>query len=505
MNEQQWLDSLKDEQITFLPRDGCPGPVEVPLSDEATLIIMDTQWFLHPWGKPGEEGPCDAKTPADAAVFLNDAFSRNAGKRIILAAHHPLITYGEHGGVFTFKDHLFPMTSLHPKLYIPLPVVGSLYPLYRKWLGNIQDTSHPTYKQMSTTIRTIMAEYPGSIYVAGHEHALQAIERDSTFFIVSGAGAKTTVVKKKKYSKFAASVTGFVKADIFAKGDVRFTYYQVDADFPDGKVVFQDSLPVLKSLEARDADTGPPDFTNKTVRIKGSAQYAAGKGKKRILGENYRPEWGQEIEVPVIDIGTEKGGLKISQKGGGMQTLSLRLEDSLGREYVLRSIEKFPEKAVPEMFRKTFIQGLVQDQISAAHPYAAVVIPTLADAAGIYHTNPKVVFIPDDPRLGVYRMTSPTRLPCLKSDPPAIGRTKPFLVTLKTLLTRVKFWKSSPRTMRTVLIKVSCFVQGCLTYGLPIGTDMMINGGGPASNQKMASFTGRFRGTAIRHFSLTRE
>src|SRR5690606_9948153 len=109
------------------------------------------------------------------------------------------------------------------------------------------------------------------------------------------------------------------------------------------------------------------------------------------------------IEVPVFDLGHEKGGLKIVQKGGGQQTLSLRLQDSTGKEYTLRSVEKFPIKAVPEMLRGTFAQDIVQDQISAAHPYAAVVIPGLAEAAGIYHTNPKVVYIPDDPRLGFYQ------------------------------------------------------------------------------------------------------
>lgn len=80
-----------------------------------------------------------------------------------------------------------------------------------------------------------------------------------------------------------------------------------------------------------------------------------------------------------------------------MQTLSLRLADSTGREFVLRSIEKFPENAVLEMLRKTIAQDLVQDQIS----------PSLrrtgdsyhAEAAGIHHTNPKLVYIPDGPGL----------------------------------------------------------------------------------------------------------
>jgi hypothetical protein len=401
-HQQAWLDSLNDSRIMLMPRDGCPGPVEIPVNKETTLIILDTQWFLHPWDKPGEENECDAKTPAEALLLLNDIFSRNAGKRIIVAAHHPLITYGDHGGVFTLKDHVFPLTSVNSNLYIPLPVVGSIYPLYRKWFGNIQDTSNPLYKEMIKAVSDVMTQYPGTIYAAGHDHSLQAIVKDSIYYIVSGAGVKNTNVKKKKHSKFAAKVTGFVRADILKTGQVRLTYIQVDVEAPEGKVVFKDSMPALDG-GPEEAKFDAPDFSNKKIRTKASLQYDAGNGKKRFLGDNYRTAWSQEIEVPVFDLGKECGGLKILQKGGGMQTLSLRLEDSTGREFVLRSIEKFPEKAVPETFRKTFIQDLVQDQISSAHPYAAVVIPSLAEAAGIYHTNPKIVFIPDDPRLGIYR------------------------------------------------------------------------------------------------------
>ena len=89
--------------------------------------------------------------------------------------------YGEHGGIFTAKDHLFPLTDANEKLYIPLPVIGSIYPLFRKYLGDIQDTAHPLYKELVRGIGSILTEYPGSIYVAGHEHALQAIVKDSTY------------------------------------------------------------------------------------------------------------------------------------------------------------------------------------------------------------------------------------------------------------------------------------------------------------------------------------
>lgn len=424
--QQQWLDSLKDNRITLLPRDGCPGPVEIPLNEKTTLVILDTQWFLHPWNKPGEENSCDAKTPAEALLLLNDIFSRNATKRIIVAAHHPLFTYGEHGGVFTLKDHIFPLTTVNSKWFIPLPVIGSLYPLYRKWLGDIQDTSHPLYKEMINGLSTLMANYPGTIYAAGHEHSLQAIVKDSVYYVGSGAGVKTTSVKKKKYSRFAANKTGFVRADLFTDGTVQFTYIQVDPEFPNGKIIFQDSLAGSNTFMGTASTLEKQDFRNKVVRVKGSQQYAAGKTKQKMLGSNYRAAWAQEIDVPVFDLGSAQGGLKILQKGGGMQTLSLRLEDSTGREFVLRSIEKFPEKAVPEMFRKTFIQDLVQDQISAAHPYAATVIPSLAEAAGIYHTNPKVVYIPDDARLGIYRKEFANTLALFEERPAGDWSDKSF-------------------------------------------------------------------------------
>jgi len=361
MNQQQFIDSLNDKYITMLPRDGCPGPVEIPLPGNAVLVILDTQWFLHPWDKPsGDESPCDVKNGAEAWVAINDIFARNAGKRVIVAAHHPLITHGEHGGVFTWKDHLFPLTAVKQNLYIPLPVIGSIYPLYRKWFGDVQDTSHPLYKEVSTLIQNIMLQYPGSVYAAGHEHALQYLVRDSLHMIGSGSGSKTTFVKKKKYSRYAGSVQGFVKLSIKNDGSAVTEYWQVDDTFPEGKEVYRDVLPALQRLKPLTA-AEEISFKDKVVKIEGSKQYAAGKRHEALLGANYRAAWTQPIEVPVFDIGTEQGGLKAVQKGGGMQTLSLRLQDSTGREFVLRSVEKYPENAVPEMLRKTFAQDLVQD------------------------------------------------------------------------------------------------------------------------------------------------
>ena len=122
-----------------------------------------------------------------------------------------------------------------------------------------------------------------------------------------------------------------------------------------------------------------------------------------LLGEDYRKLWSAKVTLKVFHISQEKGGLKILQPGGGMQTKSLRLQDSSGHEWVLRTIQKYPEKILPPNLRKTIAKDIVQDQISAEHPFAALTVPALAEALGIPHAHPQVVYVPDDPALGKYR------------------------------------------------------------------------------------------------------
>jgi hypothetical protein len=418
--QQQWVDSLQDASVHFLPQDGCPGPVAVELTEGVVLIILDSQWFLHPWDKPeGEDSPCDMKKPEDVAFKLYEMLEQHEGKRIIVAAHHPVFTYGEHGGYFTWKDHLFPFAAFDSsKVYIPVPIIGSVYPLYRKFIGSRQDIAHPMNKRYREVVRDMLEKFPGVIYVNGHEHNLQYSYKDSVHYITSGASVKVREVRKKGYARFVSAELGYAKLEVMNDGAASIYYYETKKPAP----VFEVKVdPALKSSTQKLAD-GTIRFPSR-VKVHASDRYTK---SSRWLGENYRKEWRQDLNVPVIRIDSIYGGLKIVQKGGGMQTLSLRLEDKKGNEYTLRSVEKFPEKAVPEMFLKTFAQDLVEDQISAAHPYGALVIPYLADSAGIYHTNPEVVFIPDDPALGIYRREFSNTLALFEERPGGSAKDKPY-------------------------------------------------------------------------------
>ena len=62
-----------------------------------------------------------------------------------------------------------------------------------------------------------------------------------------------------------------------------------------------------------------------------------------------------------------------------------------------------PDEAIAYL-RETVVEDIIQDQISAMHPYGAIVLPKLGDAAGIYHTAPRLVVIPENAdRLGIYK------------------------------------------------------------------------------------------------------
>ncbi|RAW00961.1 BamA/TamA family outer membrane protein [Pseudochryseolinea flava] len=416
--QQEWIDSLNNPQVFFYPKGGCPGPIEVKLTDNVVLLIIDSQWFLHPWDKPeGDDSPCDAKRPEDVVLKLEELMAANAEKRIIVAAHHPIYTYGEHGGNFTWKDHLFPLTGFDSSnVYLPMPVIGSIYPLYRKFIGNRQDVAHPLNKRYRNLVRDVLERYPNVIYANGHEHNLQYSWKDSVHYITSGSSVKTRYVKKKGYAQFVSATLGYVKMDVLSDGSSQLNYMAHKKSEP---------LHTVKINKLPSASVTSPDGERKfpaTVTVHASDRY---NHESKWLGKNYRQEWRQDITVPVINLDTVYGGLKIVQKGGGMQTLSLRLEDKKGNEYTLRSVEKFPEKAVPEMLKKTFAQDLVQDQISAAHPYGALVVPFLAEAAGIYHTNPTVVFIPDDPNLGIYRREFANVLALFEERPAGEAKDKP--------------------------------------------------------------------------------
>jgi hypothetical protein len=124
---------------------------------------------------------------------------------------------------------------------------------------------------------------------------------------------------------------------------------------------------------------------------------------RAFYGKNYREIWATPVKMKIFYLAKEKGGLKITELGGGNQTRSLRLEDSTGNEYALRTVQKYPARAINPFLRGTIVEDVLQDAVTTSHPYAALTVPPMAEALGIPHSHPQIVYVPDDPALGKYR------------------------------------------------------------------------------------------------------
>lgn len=419
LNQINYINGLEQENIVAQPTEGCPGPVPIEISDKVVLVMMDSQWFLYLHDKPGPGSNCTSKTVEEFATELQEIAAMHPNQLLVLVMHHPMYSHGVHGGDYTWKEHLFPFTAFKKNLYIPLPVLGSVYPITRGVFGNVQDIKHPLYQTMVDAIEPILKSHPSAVAVAGHEHNLQLIEKDSVHYIVSGSGAKLTRLSERgKMGKllFSDLNFGFVLLEVRKSGRVEARFYNIDSKGLSDPNFVKD-LKRIDTLPQRIVKDSIPELPKKIVvaanpRLKGNPL------RNFFMGKNYRPEWTTPVEVDVLNLGTEMGGLSPIKQGGGKQTKSLRLQERGGKEWVLRSIEKFPETAIPTDLRTTFTRQVVEQGISASYPFAPLSIAPLAQAARNPVVRRKLVYIPDDPRLGRFRNSFRNTLAVLEERQP---------------------------------------------------------------------------------------
>jgi hypothetical protein len=124
---------------------------------------------------------------------------------------------------------------------------------------------------------------------------------------------------------------------------------------------------------------------------------------KWLFGKNYREEWAVPVKLPIIRVSQVYGGLTPDKEGGGLQSKSLRLKDKKGREWVIRSVEKSPEKLLPPNFAGTFAVDWLDDAISGQHPFSAMIVGPMAEAANVPHSNPVIGVVADEEVLGKFR------------------------------------------------------------------------------------------------------
>jgi hypothetical protein len=210
----------------------------------------------------------------------------------------------------------------------------------------------------------------------------------------------------------------------------------------------------FSSVTGQDSLLQTQNFIEGRKTVIAGEQYKASSFHQWLWGKHYRKEWVTPVNVPILNLDKVNGGLTAYEAGGGRQTKTLRLRNPEGKEYVLRSIDKTLGKAMPDLFRGTFIEKIMNDQVSTAHPYAALTIPGMAKAAQIYHCNPVIGFVPRQKALGDFNVEFGNDLYLFEQradenwkEEPNFGNSSEIIATDKML---EKLWEESDRRIDQV-------------------------------------------------------
>jgi hypothetical protein len=141
-----------------------------------------------------------------------------------------------------------------------------------------------------------------------------------------------------------------------------------------------------------------------TRKVTPNPEYGASGLHTFWFGKGYRDLWTTPVELEVLDLETEAGGLTVFRQVGGMQTPGLAFTGADGRSYTFRWIDKDPSRLLPEEWRETVVADYVRDQTASSHPGNWPVLMSLAQAVGFVSLTPqRLVVMPDDPALGEHR------------------------------------------------------------------------------------------------------
>jgi hypothetical protein len=222
--QEQWVAELaRGRDVRLLPTNGCPGPVPIE-AGRLRLVLLDTQWFLHPYIVRDSLTHCPNDVGEVTALLREQVAPGRPDQVVVVAAHHPLMTGGKHGGY-----------------------CGITGP-YNRFARSRQDILSSVNRAMRDSLESAFATHPPLVYAAGHDHNLQVLRgRSAAFLLVSGAGSYSKVgcaVRMRESLYTSQHRSGFMRLDILRAGGVLLRVYHFQRDGTGG-------LAYTRWLEAR--------------------------------------------------------------------------------------------------------------------------------------------------------------------------------------------------------------------------------------------------------------
>lgn len=227
--QEEFLTKQNDPLLSLIPKAGMAGPIMMPLNDSLVAIVYDSEYWLFPHHKKSKS---ELEQEWDRFMHEMDSLFRFCeNKSVLLLSHHPMLSYGEHGLRFSWKHHIFPLTTRWKNLYIPLPGVGSLFPLLRSTVfRSAEDLPHPKYKKIRQEMIKLANYYPKLLFVSGHDHGLQFVRSGNIKQLVSGAGAKINAMTSGKGLIYGHKGQGFSIVDLTSTGKLILRFYTYEKE-----------------------------------------------------------------------------------------------------------------------------------------------------------------------------------------------------------------------------------------------------------------------------------
>jgi hypothetical protein len=237
----------KGPKISLHPPKTCPGPEVVQFGDHLHFVFVDIWAAIYQIEYP--DGPLNhCQPPAGQGKLLpifDAALHDKGSRRAIMIAHPPLLTSGPHGGYFRWQEHVFPLRVFNRHLWIPLPVIGSIFPIARLYGVTDTDQMGPQYEQYIEGGKALFSPNHPTLVAAGHEHSLQVhIDPTGVFHAVSGAGSsrKVDYVRDMRSDLMSLAAPGYMRLDAYADSTMRLNVFSVD-DSRRSNLVFSTCIP----------------------------------------------------------------------------------------------------------------------------------------------------------------------------------------------------------------------------------------------------------------------
>ncbi|MBX2817782.1 MAG: hypothetical protein KTR24_17385, partial [Saprospiraceae bacterium] len=410
-------DYFEDEdKVKFYPGKGCGDPKVVKVTKDLVFVFLNTQWWLQRWDQEKDiNDHCDIKSRYDLLAAIREIMTEHKNDEVVLMMHHPVRSRGHHGGNSSLYDHIFPFASTH-NVAVPLPVIGSLVPIFRNVTGSRQDLANAHYRALMEGIDQIARELSvHTIFASAHDQNLQHFDDGKWQYIISGSASRAAFVGRGSDVEFTYAREGFARITFYPEFETGLEVFALN-DAQELELVYETQLRPPRPGTV-DEEVEYPALSQKDTIIAASKEFAASGLKETFLGDQYRSTWTTPVRAPLINLEKALGGLTPVKKGGGMASNSLRMEHANGKQYILRSIKKDYRKLVPPEFANLKLLDVLKDQNSASHPYGALVLPKLSAAAGIFYTTPKLVYLKHQNGLGNYNSQFPEELYLLEERP----------------------------------------------------------------------------------------